>query len=510
MMTEKKFLEATIDRRAFLRKGAIGIGMGLVASSRAMALLDPGDFKTWISHLRIELGTANVLVHGDPGYATKGEPANGIYRNIRPAAIALCKDKADVANCVRWCKKYGISPVVRGGGHSYAGYSTTKGLLIDLSRLNEIKIDKHAGTAVVGGAALNRDVRKYTENTEYFLPVGTCLGVGVGGLVLGGGIGYNTRWAGLTSDSLISTTVVTASGDELEANANKNSDLFWACRGGAGGSFGINTSFTFELKKVPPGKVMYFRLILEGADNAFNMFTEFNKLMATSESRINAVARATALSGKRDGIDIMSRGQFIGSSGELEDLLSSYPFLKKHWKVEPMTFWEAAGQFFGEAGEQHCFGDISRYARKPLSDTVISKQIELLRKCPGNLAGDIGPSGSLWSLGWVGGEVMDKFGRRDTAYVHRGEMSTLMRPTCSWPNGDDKMGEELGSWTKEMVELMALETPNESYQNFPNRLIEDWQQQYYAENLARLIEVKTKYDPDNLFNNAQSIPARTG
>jgi hypothetical protein len=172
-----------------------------------------------------------------------------------------------------------------------------------------------------------------------------------------------------------------------------------------------------------------------------------------------------------------------------------------------MKFWDAAAVFFGEAGGQHCFGDISRYAREPLSSKAINKQIELLRKCPGRSGADIGPSGSLWSLGWVGGEVTDKYGRTDTAYVHR-EMSTLVRPTCSWPNEQQQVGKELLSWTKEMVEAMASETPNESYQNFPNRLIENWQQQYYVENLERLIQVKMKYDPDNLFNNAQSIPAK--
>ena len=173
----------------------------------------------------------------------------------------------------------------------------------------------------MGGAALNRNVYEATKDGPYFLPVGTCLGVGVGGLVLGGGIGYNTRWAGLTSDCLVSTRIVTASGDVLEANRYKNSDLFWACRGGAGGSFGINTSFTFELKAVPREKITYFRFQGRGAELAARLFDEFNRLMATGESRLNAVARAQAVKigagGPREAIDVMSRGQFIGPKREL-------------------------------------------------------------------------------------------------------------------------------------------------------------------------------------------------
>lgn len=515
-MTDKRLFDAAIDRRAFLQKGALGLGMALVASRKASAwgMLDvqgqsSPDVRNAILELKVLIGGKKIVVPGDSSYARTGQPANGSYRNIRPTAIALCQDEDDVVQCVKWCNKHSISPVVRGGGHSYAGYSTTTGLLIDLSELKDIKVDKESGTAVAGGAAQNRHVLAATENSKYFLPVGTCLGVGVGGLVLGGGIGYNTRWAGLTSDSLVSTKIVTASGAVLTASADENSDLFWACRGGAGGSFGVNTSFTFKLKEVPHEDVMYFLLQLEGADNAFSMFSEFNKLMAAPDSRINAVARASAVKegsgGKRDGIDIMARGQFIGSKRELEDLLTSYPWLKKHWVIEPMPFWDAGRKFVGEAGAQHCFGDISRYAKEPISEKAISQQIELLRKCPGRSTNAIGPSGSMWSLGWVGGEVMNKPGRADTAYVHRG-MSTLLRPTCSWPNGEEGVGGELRSWTKEMVAAIAPDTPNESYQNFPNRLIEDWQRQYYAENLGRLIEIKMRYDKDNLFNNAQSIP----
>ena len=184
-----------------------------------------------------------------------------------------------------------------------------------------------------------------------------------------------------------------------------------------------------------------------------------------------------------------------------------------------MPFWEVAGNFNGEPSPSHSFGDISRYARKPISDTAISKQIELLVKCPSRSdVNDNGPSGSMWSLGWVGGNVVNSIGRTETAYVHR-NMSTLLRPTCAWPDDaaregiDDapgSVGGDLLAWTEEMIEAIAPETPHESYQNFPNRLIKDWKQQYYAENLDKLMKVKTKYDPANLFKNAQSIPPKPG
>ena len=117
---------------------------------------------------------------------------------------------------------------------------------------------------------------------------------------------------------------MTASGEVLEASADKNSDLFWACRGGAGGSFGINTSFTFKLTKVPTENVTFFLLHGRGADAAATLFAAFDRLMATGESRLNAVAMAQAVEigagGPREAIDVMSRGQFIGPRFGLEML----------------------------------------------------------------------------------------------------------------------------------------------------------------------------------------------
>ena len=139
-----------------------------------------------------------MLLPGDKGYDAASAPANGRYNGIRPFAVAQCTDQADVVTCVTWSVQHDVLLVVRGGGHSYAGFSTTDELLIDIGRLNHVTNDLHNGTATIGGAATNRVVFEQSVDRPFILPGGTCLGVGVGGLVLGGGIGYNTRWAGLT------------------------------------------------------------------------------------------------------------------------------------------------------------------------------------------------------------------------------------------------------------------------------------------------------------------------
>ena len=506
-----------MNRRRFLQSGAaalLGLGIGLrgpllkeacaqafpVATTAARALAD----------LRHRLN-GTLMLPDDSGYSAASTPANGRYRNILPIAVARCADEADVVTCVQWCNENGVSPVARGGGHSYAGFSTTTGLLVDLRRLNSVHLDKKTGVAVAGGAALNNDFFVASEDGDWFLPGGTCLGVGVGGLCLGGGIGYNTHWAGLTCDRLTASRIVIASGAILDLDASNNSDLFWACRGGAGGSFGFNTQFTFDLVKVPITTIGWYRFEWRGADAAVAVLTAFDQMMQSAPAALNAVAMAQASAvgpdGPRAAIDVMSRGQYIGPFDELQELLrplAKIGTLTMH-TLEETRFWDTQRLIATAEPAIHAFGDISRYANKPIPDDVISKMVDLLTTCPSRSDDN---NGSIWSLGWVGGDVMNAIGRTETAYVHRG-VTTLYRPTTVWSDdAPESVGNDLNAWSESIIDTLKPHTPEESYQNFPNRSLQNWQELYYAENFDRLVAIKTKYDPNNLFNNPQSIPIR--
>jgi FAD/FMN-containing dehydrogenase len=197
--------------------------------------------------------------------------------------------------------------------------------------------------------------------------VGTCLGVGVGGLTLGGGLGYSTRSAGLTCDHLRSSRIVTASGDLLGLDAAHHSDLFWACRGGTGGSFGINTSFTFDLVEVPRKQVSYYVAEWRGAEAATAAFIAFDEIMRTAPAAFNAVlmvqAAPVAAAGPREAMYVWTRGQYIGLIAELWDLLA--PLLKAAGaplglEFYELPFWEAQHRFTDSPSKPHSFGDISR------------------------------------------------------------------------------------------------------------------------------------------------------
>ena len=463
-----------------------------------------------IEDLRSRLN-GTVLTPNDPAYASTALPANSRYAEIRPAVIAQCVDEADVVTSVQWANENGVAPVPRGGGHNYAGLSTTPGLQIDISALNSVTLDPSTGVAVAGGSAHNQDVLDGTINTPFFLPAGTCLGVAVGGLVLGGGIGYNTHWAGLTCDHLVSSRIVVASGEVLEIDASNHPDLFWACRGGTGGTFGLNTSFTFQLVEVP-ATVTYFRYDFTGSEVAGAMFAEFNRVCAIAPAAFNAAASIRATPVETDDtlepLSAFFRGQYVGPANELSDLLA--PILAvatpTQSALQEMPFWEVQSEIFSAPSPPpHPFSDISRYAREPLPDDTVATVIELLEDCPVRTDEAYG---SFWSQAWVGGDVVGSVGRTDTAYVHR-DMSTLLRTSVVWEDDDPvSVGDDLMGWADEVVAVIAPHTPNESYQNFPNRSLPDALEQYFAENLDRLMDVKATYDPDNLFSNEQSVPPR--
>jgi len=503
-----------MTRRGFVRAGAAGaVGLwlpnGVIKRAHAAARVPRVDPRALVDLRRRLTGT--LLLPGDAGYLESSQPANTRFQDTRPAAVAQCADARDVSICVRWSRENGVRPVARGGGHSYAGFSTTTGLLVDVARLNSVTLNQRTGIAVVGGAALNSNVFYKTVDGDFILPGGTCLGVGTGGLALGGGVGYNTHWAGLTCDHMRSSQIVTASGDLVNIDDSRHSDLFWACRGGAGGSFGINTSFTFELSRVPRRSVAFYRFDYRGADAAGAVLAAFDRVLQTAPVGLNAVAMSQAspvgAGGPREAIDTFSRGQYIGPLRELKEIVApllaaATPIMTR---LETLPFWDMQRMFASTEAEHHSFGDISRYAQAPLPDRTVAKVVDLLAACPSR---DAKNNGSMWSLGWIGGEKVDSIGRRETAYVHR-NMLTMLRATPVWEtNAPASVRDGLIAWTNEMIAAIAPDTPNESYQNFPNRGIADWKREYYAENYDRLVDVKTKYDAHNVFRNPQSIPPR--
>ncbi len=203
-----------------------------------------------VDGLRSTIG-GTVSVAGEAAYDTAVSIWNGAIAR-RPAVVASCAEPSDVAAALAFAEREGLEVSVRGGGHNYAGFALCDGgLMIDLTPMKSVSVDPAAQRARCGGGTTWGELDAATQAHALAVPGGFISHTGVAGLCLGGGFGWLTRRAGLTSDNLVGAEVVTADGRVLGASEDENEDLLWALRGG-GGNFGVVTSFEFRLHPVGP------------------------------------------------------------------------------------------------------------------------------------------------------------------------------------------------------------------------------------------------------------------
>jgi FAD/FMN-containing dehydrogenase len=230
-----------------------------------------------------------VIVPGDAGFDA-GRRVWNAQIDRRPRAIARCTSPADVVAAIAFAGAAGLEVSVRGGGHNAAGTAVCDGgLMVDLSPLDTVTVDPAARRAQVGGGALLADLDAATQAHGLAVPAGLVSHTGVGGLTLGGGMGWLTRKFGLSIDNLVSAEVVTADARVVRAAADDHPDLFWAIRGG-GGNFGVVTSFEFELHEVDP--TVQFGLFFWPVDQGPEVLRLAGEITAAMPAEINAVLAA--------------------------------------------------------------------------------------------------------------------------------------------------------------------------------------------------------------------------
>jgi FAD/FMN-containing dehydrogenase len=430
------------------------------------------------------------------------------FDGIHPLAVVYCESAGDVSQTVRWARANNVRIAVRSGGHSYGGYSTrAAAVVIDVSRIAVVAVDDAKGTARIGAGARLIDVYGRLAQHGVTIPAGSCPSVGIGGLTLGGGFGLASRKLGLTCDSVRAATVVTADGKALHCDRTNFPGLFWACRGGGGGNFGVVTAFTFDTH--PVGDVLTFRIGWNWSDAA-RVLTAWQAWAPQAPDELSSVVDFVATSSGTTVIE--GAGQYFGTETQLHSLLDrlfaagAQPTdleVTKQSYLDAMLFWANCSEVsrcrLGDEVGRSTYLAKSDFFKSPLPAAGVAAMLHAVEARAATPA-----SGSLLLDAWGG--AVARVPKTATAFVHRDALFSCQY-IGSWDSAGDAGAESAArSWLRNTYASVRPYASGFAYQNYIDPELPNSLQAYYGQNLPRLRRIKRIRDPNNVFRFAQSIP----
>ncbi|SFR97705.1 FAD/FMN-containing dehydrogenase [Halomicrobium zhouii] len=463
---------------------------------------DVFELEAHLETLRTEL-RGEILLPADDDYDVVRSVWNGMI-DRKPSVIARCTGTRDVVATVDFAREHDLAVSIHGGGHNVAGNAVSDGgLMIDLSRMNGVRVDREDRTVRVEGGAVLGDVDHETQLFGLATPLGAVSETGVAGLTLNGGYGHLSREHGLACDNLTEVDIVTADGEVRTASEDRNEDLFWAIRGG-GGNFGVVTSFEYDLHEVGPE--VYATFVWYHADDAAMWLDRFRD-WADSAPRTAGVLPFTAHVPELDEFPEESWGEpalaFLGSyRGDLDEATDVYaPLLDTERAIADFSGRTSFEDLQAMLDED--YPDGMRYYWKStylteLSDEVVDVVRRYNEEAPSTLS-----TIDIWSLGGAVSDVPQEA----TAFWHR-DKPFMVNFEANWEDPDDD--DENVQWAREgLAELEELPVAAGRYGNFPG-LGEDPTTALFGDNYDRLVDVKIKYDPENRFRFNQNVAPRSG
>jgi FAD/FMN-containing dehydrogenase len=448
----------------------------------------------------LERMDGRLLRPGDEGWDDAVLIWNGMVAQ-QPALVAQPESARDVAAAVRFAYDHGVLLSIKCGGHNIAGTAIAEdGLTIELSRMRDVVVDPEAKLAHVGAGCRLRDVDRATQEHGLATVLGFISDTGVGGLTLGGGLGYLTRRFGWAVDNLEAVEIVTADGQICTANRDENADLFWAIRGG-GGNFGVVTRFTFRLHEVGP--TVFGGLIAWPFDRADEILSAYRMLTAEAPRELSAwlvLMRAPAepfvppeWHGERCCVmavcysgDPAEKDAAVAPIRELGDpavdLLQEWPY------VMQQSFLDDS-----EPNGAHYYWKTEYLAE--LSEDLLSTLRDLAADCPIRDAqvGLLHLDGALNERDWDDGAV----GNRDARFA--------IGVNGMWEPGEPD-ADAYREWIRAGWKRIMPFATGGNYVNFQTADDDQVPADAYGKNYERLRRVKAKYDPDNLFRVNRNIP----
>ena len=442
-----------------------------------------------------------ILDAGDDGWNDAVLVWNGMAAKT-PALVVQPTFARDVAAAIGFAREHRLLMSIKGGGHNIAGTATAEqGVTLDMSRMREIIVDPQARLAHVGPGCRLKDVDRATQQHGLATVLGFVSDVGVAGLTLGGGLGYLTRRFGWAVDNLEEVEIVSASGQIMVANRHNNADLFWALRGG-GGNFGVVTRFTFRLHEVGP--TVYGGLIAWPFERADEILRAYRTITSNAPRELSVwmiclfappapfiekqwhgrpvCAMAVCYSGDLRAADaVLAPIRALGHP--VMDLLAEQPYTQVQSYLDD-----------SEPKGQHYYWKTEYLA--DLSDGLLSTMRELFAACPipGGELGFLHLAGALNERDSDDGAI----GNRDARFV--------LGVKGMWAP-DEPNADRFRHWIRDTWERLRRFSTGATYINF--QTAEEGEERIratYGANFRRLVEIKKKYDPENLFRVNRNIP----
>jgi FAD/FMN-containing dehydrogenase len=440
----------------------------------------------------------SVLNAGDPGYDDARQIWNAMI-DRRPALIVQCADADDVPPAIALARRHKLEISIRGAGHNIAGNALCNdGLTIDFSNMKNVRVDAEKRRAYAEPGATLANLDEATQLHGLATPVGINSTTGIAGLTLGGGFGWLTRKYGMTIDNLVSVDLITAEGRKIRASETENADLFWAIRGG-GGNFGVVTNFEFQL--FPVGPEIFAGLIVFPFSQAKQILNQYRQFVNSAPEELNVwvvLRKAPPLPFLPENVHgkevVVLPVFYSGPATEAEKLIAPVRAFGTphgaHLGVQPYVAWQKAFDPLLTPGARNYW---KSHNFTELADGALDSIIEFAGKLPS-------PQCEIF-IGLIAG-ASNRIAPDAMAYGHR-DAKFVLNVHGRWDEAKDD--QKCIGWAREFFKASAPYASAGAYVNFMTAEESDRVAAAYGANYDRLVQIKKRYDPDNIFHLNQNI-----
>ncbi|MEW1901419.1 MULTISPECIES: FAD-binding oxidoreductase [unclassified Streptomyces] len=511
-----------INRRTLLAAGA-----GLATTAGAFATAATAGARPRHGHAhgaawsRLSRSlTGDLVLPGDAEYDRARKLATAMFDDVRPRAVVYAETPQDVRTAMLFAQDHGLHTAVRSGGHSYGGWSTTEGLVVNLTRLDHVRPGDGTGPVSIGPGVQAVDVLPRLTPYGITVPAGFCPTVSPGGFLTGGGTGWQYRKYGPASDRLVSARVVLADGRIVTASKTSHPDLLWALRGGGGGNFGVVTDF--RVAPTPITRVGHYTLTWSWSDaqRAVKGYLDWSA-QASADLACGGILRLA--DAKPGGLPVfIVSGVHFGTPEELEAELAALASLvgtaPATRVVQELPYDRAMMRVFGceDKTVDACHETGSNPEAALPRQNWLKNRGRMFHRIPPQSGVDellaafdadrrAGQTRIVSLLGL--GKNANLPATDATAWVHRDSLfsATLTVSLATpVPAAEDRAAAE--GWLNGLFGAVDPYSNGRSYVNFPDTNLTNYAQAYYGSNLPRLSRIKSSYDPHGFFSFPQAVP----